>query len=147
MNWFITALALAFPQGMSGEKTTLSFEGLSVKGERFLWNGSDLEVTGHVLVDYEDFQIQSQTLTLQLNEERQILSASLAGQVVLKRGSWRGVANRVQWKKGESWISMLGSARLVDTQWEFQGERISFSVDTDQIECLNDCSIRAKPNP
>lgn len=144
---FLLSLSFAFPVGMQGEQAVFSMQGLQLKGERFSWNGLALQVDGGVQVDYKDVHIESQHLTIHFTKERELLSMSLLGSVLLVHNDWSGGAEHLQWTKSDALISMSGSAHLSDSNWEFQGEQISFSVETEQVECIADCSARLKPKP
>ena len=147
MIFLLVSLGMAFPMEFRGGEAVLSLDGISLKGERFSWNGTDLQLDGHVRVAYEDLRIKSQQLTLNFNKERELVSLLVVGTVELERKDWRGYADTIRWSKNEPWISMEGEAVLNDAKWEFRGHRISFSLETDQIECQEDCSIRLKSEP
>ena len=147
MMFFLISLGMAFPMEFSGRNGAISLDGISFRGERFSWNGMELHLDGLVSIDYEDLRIKSQELTLNFNEERELLSMSVVGSVELERKDWRGYADKILWSKNDPWITMHGKAVLNDAKWEFRGSRISFSIETDQIECQRECSIRVKPNP
>ena len=145
MIWAFVSLALAFPMTFDGGNAVVSLDGLLLKGQRFSWDGSNLHLDGAVSVAYKELQIESQNLTLYFDEDRQLLSMSVVGAVVLERNDWKGSADKVLWTKKEPWITMHGSANLSNSNLLFQGSRISFSLDTEQVECEADCSIRVKP--
>ena len=121
---FLLSLSFAFPVGMQGENAVFSMEGLQLKGERFSWNGRALQVDGGVQVDYKNLHIESQHLTIQFTKERQLLSMSLLGTVLLGHNDWSGGADTLLWNKSDDSISLNGSAHLADSNWEFQGQQI-----------------------
>ncbi len=147
MSWLFLAVALAFPVALDGGNAVLSLEGLALKGERFSWDGTKLHVDGAVSVTYDELHLKSRHLTLDFSAENQLMAMSAEGEVVLERESWAGRADTLRWTRTEPWITMHGAATLQDSRWIFQGRRISFSLETEQVECEEDCSVRLKTNP
>jgi len=147
MTLFICSLAFALPDVAKGREVSVSVDGFFLKGERFLWSGAELLVEGDVTLQHQDLKLQSEKLRLKLSKKKQIESISILGAVRMHHGVWRGGASKVFWSKGTEQLDLKGKAWLANTDMEFKGEKISFVMATEQVECAEDCSLRFKQKP